>query len=524
MPVPPWLRKWEDYYQILGIDDPTVSDEDIKKSHNYKSFTLSPDLNKGKPKWVLDQNVEDLKKVNIAYEWLSDPQKRREYDKEWFERHNNSTSTNPPKSSAFPKPVVTPEHIRFDNVGPGNIKVASFTIQNIGGPYSKIWFSTPKSWMKVVRWYSTSVSDELPLKVELEAVGTDWGKTYTEYITVKLDEEETKVKIELITKPLSSNISNSKPNEGTWWKGFFVVALVLLIVLLLGYLWLAPGATKALGTTKSTPAPKATASVTQTSKVTHTVSPALASTPALYQSTFTNSIGMEFVLIPAGEFDMGSPESEKDRDGNEGPVHHVKISKAFYMGKYEVTQKQWREVMGNDPSNFKGDNLPVESVSWNDVQEFIKKLNEKEGTNRYRLPSEAEWEYAGRAGTTTRYSFGDDESKLGEYAWYAMNSGSRTHEVGQRKSNPWGLYDMHGNVWEWVQDIYHNSYNGAPTDGSAWEGDGSDRVLRGGCWYDLASYLRSAHRGGLVPDDLHRGGLALGGRYGDVGFRLLRNP
>ncbi|MCZ7393076.1 MAG: formylglycine-generating enzyme family protein [Candidatus Methanoperedens sp.] len=233
---------------------------------------------------------------------------------------------------------------------------------------------------------------------------------------------------------------------------------------------------------------------------------------------------MEFVLIPAGEFDMGSPESEKDRDGNEGPVHHVKISKAFYMGKYEVTQKQWREVMGNDPSNFKGDNLPVESVSWNDVQEFIKKLNEKEGTNRYRLPSEAEWEYAGRAGTTTRYSFGDDESKLGEYAWYAMNSGSRTHEVGQRKSNPWGLYDMHGNVWEWVQDIYHNSYNGAPTDGSAWEGDGSDRVLRGGCWYDLASYLRSAHRGGLVPDDLHRGGLALGGRYGDVGFRLLRNP
>jgi formylglycine-generating enzyme required for sulfatase activity len=170
--------------------------------------------------------------------------------------------------------------------------------------------------------------------------------------------------------------------------------------------------------------------------------------------TYNNSIDMGFVQIPAGDFDMGSPSNEEGRWDNEGPVHQVNISKAFYMSKYEVTQKQWRDVMGSSPSYFKGDDLPVESVSWNDVQDFIKKLNEKEGGNKYRLPSEAEWEYAARAGTATRYSFGDDESKLGDYAWYMVNSGDKTHDVGQKKPNPWGLYDMHGNVWEWVQDIY----------------------------------------------------------------------
>ncbi len=132
--------------------------------------------------------------------------------------------------------------------------------------------------------------------------------------------------------------------------------------------------------------------------------------------TYTNSIGMEFVQIPADEFDMGSPASEAGRYDDKGPVHHVKLPNAFYMGKYEVTQKQWHDVMGSSPSYFKGDDLPVEQVSWNDAQKFVKKLNEKENTYKYRLPSEAEWEYAARAGTTTRYSFGDDESKLGNYA------------------------------------------------------------------------------------------------------------
>lgn len=133
------------------------------------------------------------------------------------------------------------------------------------------------------------------------------------------------------------------------------------------------------------------------------------------QKTINNSIGMEFVLIPAGEFNMGSPSDEEDREKYESPLHTVKIENAYYMGKYEVTQKQWVEVMGSNPSHFKGDDLPVEKVSWYDARDFIKKLNEMEGTDKYRLPSEAEWEYAARAGTTTRYSFGDNESDLTEY-------------------------------------------------------------------------------------------------------------
>ncbi|MFZ2410301.1 MAG: SUMF1/EgtB/PvdO family nonheme iron enzyme, partial [Candidatus Methanoperedens sp.] len=254
--------------------------------------------------------------------------------------------------------------------------------------------------------------------------------------------------------------------------------------------------------------------IVQNPKLASTVSPTSIAVSSADQKSITNSIGMEFVLIPAGEFDMGSPSNEKDRYDDEGPVHRVKISKSFYMGKYEVTQKQWREVMGTDPSHFKGDNLPVESVGWNSFQEFIRKLNEKEGTNMYRLPSEAEWEYAARAGTTTGYSFGYDISKLGEYAWYNANSGDKTHEIGQKNPNPWGLYDVHGNVWEWVQDIYHDSYNGAPTDGSAWEsGGGSGRVFRGGGWNTPAGYCRSAHRGGNDADV----------RASIVGFRLLRD-
>ncbi len=230
------------------------------------------------------------------------------------------------------------------------------------------------------------------------------------------------------------------------------------------------------------------------------------------KKTITNSIGMEFMLIPAGEFDMGSPSNEVGRYNDEGPVHHVTISKAFYLGKYEVTQKQWRDVMGTSPSSFKGDDLPVEQVSWNEVQQFIQKLNEKESANKYRLPSEAEWEYAARGGTKTRYYFGDDESKLGDYAWFYDNSGSKTHDVGQKNPNPWGLYDMHGNVWEWVQDIYQSSYNSAPTDGSAWEGGGSVRVVRGGSWFSYAGGCRSAFRSLYDP----------GPRSLDLGFRLLR--
>ena len=229
------------------------------------------------------------------------------------------------------------------------------------------------------------------------------------------------------------------------------------------------------------------------------------------EKTCTNSIGMKFALIPAGKFSMGSPPDEKGRFDYEGLVHEVTIQNPFYLGIYPVTQQEWQAVMGENPSLFKGDKLPVEQVSWDDVQEFIKKLNEKEGSDKYRLSSEAEWEYAARAGTTTRYSFGDDESELGEYGWYNRNSDNKTHSVGQKKSNSWGLYDMHGNVWEWVQDEWRISYAGAPTDGSAWE-SGADRVLRGGSWYDDAGDCRSAFRDYIVP----------GNRSSNLGFRLLQ--
>ena len=171
-------------------------------------------------------------------------------------------------------------------------------------------------------------------------------------------------------------------------------------------------------------------------------------------NVITNSIGMKLVLIPAGEFLMGSPESDSDAPDEEKPQHKVRISKPFYLGVTEVTQEQYERVMGENPSRFKGDpQRPVEKVSWEDAVAFCRKLSEKEGRT-YRLPTEAEWEYACRAGSQTKWSFGDDDSALKEYAWYLDNADSTTHPVAQKKPNAWGLYDMHGNVWEWCQDWY----------------------------------------------------------------------
>ena len=229
--------------------------------------------------------------------------------------------------------------------------------------------------------------------------------------------------------------------------------------------------------------------------------------------TYTNSIGMEFVLIPPGAFTMGSSAGDED----EKPPHEVHISQSFYLQTAQVTQGLWQEIMGDNPSSFKdcGANCPVEDVFWDDTQRFIQKLNEMEGSDKYRLPTEAEWEYACRAGTTTEFSFGDDESQLEEYAWFTNNSQEKTQRIGTRKPNPWGLYDMHGNVWEWVADDWHKNYKGAPSDGSAWVDDprGAGRVVRGGSWNLDARYCRSAYRNGLRP----------GNRAGDVGFRLSRS-
>ena len=205
--------------------------------------------------------------------------------------------------------------------------------------------------------------------------------------------------------------------------------------------------------------------------------------------------GMQFAYIPSGSFLMGSPEGEEGRYDRESPQHQVSI-KPFHIMTTEVTQSMWVSVMGNNPSRFKGDNLPVECVSWDDIQEFIKKLNQRNPGKTYRLPTEAEWEYACRSGTTRRFYSGDSDSDLDRVGWYSRNSGSKTHPVGQKQPNSWGLYDMHGNVWEWCGDVWHGDYKGAPSDGSAWTkgGDQGRRVLRGGSWGNDPEVCRSAYR------------------------------
>ncbi|MCX5827123.1 MAG: formylglycine-generating enzyme family protein [Deltaproteobacteria bacterium] len=220
----------------------------------------------------------------------------------------------------------------------------------------------------------------------------------------------------------------------------------------------------------------------------------------------------KFVLIPAGTFMMGSPSDESDRD-NEETLHEVTISRSFYMQTTEVTQGQWKKVMGSNPSEFIncGDDCPVEQVSWNVVQDFIGRLNRQEGTDKYRLPTEAEWEYACRAGSTTAYYFGNDPSSLGEYAWYIENSGYNTRPVGQKKPNIWGLYDMYGNVFEWVNDWYGEYPSGSVTDPEGLS-SGSRRGHRGGSWGGDVMECRSACRFCDDPDNCD----------GLLGFRLLR--
>ena len=236
--------------------------------------------------------------------------------------------------------------------------------------------------------------------------------------------------------------------------------------------------------------------------------PASTSAPTRPLEAWRNSLGMEFVLLPAGEFLMGSDNGDPD----EKPAHKVLLSRPFYLGKYEITQAQWMEIMGNNPSHFKGDlNRPVERVSWTMVQEFIQRLNAKEGHDLYRLPTEAEWEYAARAGSTGKYSFGDDDTQLPQYAWYSPHDKNTTHPVGQLKPNAWGLYDMHGNVWEWVQDWRGPYPTGAVTDPPG-PATGNARGYRGGGWGYGAARCRAAKRSYDGPGYI----------FGTHGFRLAR--
>lgn len=250
----------------------------------------------------------------------------------------------------------------------------------------------------------------------------------------------------------------------------------------------------------------------------------------LENETIKNSIGMTFVTIPAGEFLMGSADNDINAYDVEKPQHPVVISKPYYMGRTEVTQAQWERVVGSNPYTLPRSNPFYHSiagmkeritkpdhpatVSWHDAQQFIQKLNEMENTTRYRLPTEAEWEYAARAGTQTAYSFAGDADRLDDYAWYDEGfTRGGTHPVAMKKPNPWGLFDVHGNVWEWVQDWFAPNYPTTQTcvdpKGPA---QGDERVVRGGSWHASATSWRTAFRKPYPPD--YRGI--------SIGFRVLR--
>ena len=243
---------------------------------------------------------------------------------------------------------------------------------------------------------------------------------------------------------------------------------------------------------------------------------------------FANALGVKFVLVPAGEFMMGSGDNEVGRYKEEGPQRKVKIPKAFYMSIHQTTQGQWKAAMGTTPWKGKraardNPDHAVNHVCWNDAVAFCAKLSAKDGGS-YSLPTEAQWEYACRAGSTTRYCYGDDigEKNLGDYAWYhetAMAKGDQryVHKVGAKKPNAWGIHDMHGNVWEFCMDVAHKNFEGAPADGSAWlkggtskEGELPSRVLRGGGWRSTHRRVRTASRYAYPP--------ALPSYY--VGFRI----
>jgi len=232
----------------------------------------------------------------------------------------------------------------------------------------------------------------------------------------------------------------------------------------------------------------------------------------------------EWVWIEPGSFVMGSPELEAGREIDEDPQHEVAIERGFHLGKYTVTRGQWEDVMGTTPWALNGDapsspTLPAVFISWNDVQDFLARLNEVDADAAYRLPTEAEWEYACRAGTATTWSFGDDRHALGDHAWYVdsdvAEEDQSAQEVGAKRPNPWGLHDTHGNVWEWCQDVYGDGYYAEspavdPQGPSA--GPESTRVVRGGYFRYFTRHSRSASRNTRWPEDRHRA----------VGARLVK--
>jgi formylglycine-generating enzyme required for sulfatase activity len=234
------------------------------------------------------------------------------------------------------------------------------------------------------------------------------------------------------------------------------------------------------------------------------LAPALAAQRPKAANPVLAGMKLQFVRIAPGQFTMGSAAGMP----GEQPPHTVRITSAFDLGKYEVTQAQWQALMQSNPSRFAGPDRPVDSVSWNDAREFLARLNAADPAHRYRLPTEAEWEYAARAGTA-----GDYPGALDDIAWYAFNSNGETHPVGQKQPNAWGLYDMYGNVWEWCQDWYNRDYYASgPAADPAGPEEGAHKVLRGGSWGANTAYTRSSVRIGFFPNQ----------KNSYYGFRVVR--
>jgi formylglycine-generating enzyme required for sulfatase activity len=238
--------------------------------------------------------------------------------------------------------------------------------------------------------------------------------------------------------------------------------------------------------------------------------------PESKRITLPGGIAMEFVRIHLGSFLMGSEDAEFGRAADEGPRRKVRISRPFFLGRFEVTQAQWKAVMGNNPSAFRlqphADRLPADMITWNDAMDFVSKINQL-GIGRFRLPTEAEWEYACRAGTTTPYYWGNDRSQatLSKYAWGYSRAEGKSHPVGTLLPNAWGLYDMTGNVWEWCSDWFQ-PYDSSDTLDPGGLETGERKIYRGGSWYNEPEALRSANRHGHAPKG--NGGL-------NAGFRLV---
>jgi formylglycine-generating enzyme required for sulfatase activity len=216
---------------------------------------------------------------------------------------------------------------------------------------------------------------------------------------------------------------------------------------------------------------------------------------------------MEFVSLPAGEFMMGCSPEDAECRSNEKPAHRIRLERPLRIQKYEVTQDQWRDVMGNNPSEYEGGDLPVHNVNWNDIERYLEKLNNRGDGFHYRLPTEAEWEYAARAGKTAPYP-----GPIDAIAWYNANANHVPHAVGAKHPNPWGLYDMNGNVWEWVSDWFDaNYYASSPAVNPKGPSSGTQHVVRGGSFSDNAAFARVSNRFGVSPGF---------GNY-DLGFRLI---